>query len=434
MKLSIFLLFAAFSCVKSQGSTLVLLDNQVIRETHSIFFKSLQERGYNLSFKIADDASLVLSKYGEYLYENLIIFAPAVEEFGGTLNVETITQFIDDGGNVLVAGNSGTGDVLRELASECGFEVDEEGAYVIDHLNYDVNDEGQHTRLAISPENLIDSPIIVGSKKDAKPLLYQGTGILADPDNPLVLPLLTADSTAYSYVPDQPIKEYPHAVGKDTVLIAGLQARNNARVVFSGSLSFFSDEFFTSPVEKSRGGLKSDVAGNKEVAIAISQWVFKEHGQLRVRSVKHNKVGETKPPSAYTIMDDVVYKIEIDIKKNGQWEQFNADDIQLEFVRIDPFVRINLQKKGKEYEARFKIPDVYGVYQFKVDYDRVGYTRIYNTTQVSVRPLQHTQYERFISCAYPYYAGAFSMMAGVFLFSIVFLHIKDDDVKKSKGD
>jgi oligosaccharyltransferase complex subunit beta len=47
----------------------------------------------------------------------------------------------------------------------------------------------------------------VGSKKDAKPLLYQGTGILADPENPLVLPLLTADSTSYSYIPEQPIKE-----------------------------------------------------------------------------------------------------------------------------------------------------------------------------------------------------------------------------------
>ncbi|RZB40837.1 DUF1907 domain containing protein [Asbolus verrucosus] len=424
-----------FSYVKSQGNTLVLLDNQVIRETHSIFFKSLQERGYNLNFKIADDSSLVLSKYGEYLYDNLIIFAPAVEEFGGTLNVETITQFIDEGGNVLVAGNSATGDVLRELASECGFEVDEEGAFVIDHLNYDTSDEGQHTKLVISPDNLIDAPVIVGPKRDVKPLLYQGTGILADPENPLVLPFLTADSTSYSYIPEQPIKEYPHAVGKDTILIAGLQARNNARVVFSGSLLFFSDEFFMSSVAKSQGGLKSDMSGNQDVAIAISQWVFKEHGQLRVRSVEHSKVGEDKPPASYTIMDDVVYKIEIDILEKGQWKPFSADDIQLEFVRIDPFVRINLERKAlKEYEARFKIPDVYGVYQFKVDYDRVGYTRIYNTTQVSVRPLQHTQYERFISCAYPYYSGAFSMMIGVFLFSIVFLHLKDEDVKKSKND
>ena len=46
-------------------------------------------------------------------------------------------------GNVLVAGSSNSGDVLRELASEVGFEVDEEGASVIDHLNYDVNDLGK---------------------------------------------------------------------------------------------------------------------------------------------------------------------------------------------------------------------------------------------------------------------------------------------------
>lgn len=59
----------------------------------------------------------------------------------------------------------------------------------------------------ISADNLIDAPVIVGAKKGVAPLLYQGTGILADSENPLVLPLLTADSTAYSYLPDQPIKE-----------------------------------------------------------------------------------------------------------------------------------------------------------------------------------------------------------------------------------
>lgn len=435
MNLLIILLFSIISASFAQGPTLVLLDNQVIKETHSIFFRSLQERGYTLTFKIADDSSLVLSRYGEYLYKNLIVFAPTVEEFGGSLNVETITQFIDDGGNVLVAGSSVTGDVLRELASECGFEVDEEGAFVIDHLNYDITDEGQHTKLVISSENLIDAPVIVGNKKDISALLYQGTGILVDAENPLVLPLLTGDSTAYSYNPDQQIKEYPHAVGKDTVLIAGLQARNNARVVFSGSLSFFSDEFFTSPVQRAQGGKLIPVSGNEDVAVAISQWVFKEHGQLRVRSVKHHKVGEDKPPQAYTIMDDVVYTIEIDIFQDGQWKPFNANDIQLEFVRIDPFVRTTLQRKPSgEYEAKFKIPDVYGVYQFKVDYDRVGYTRLFSTTQVSVRPLQHTQYERFITSAYPYYTAAFSMMFGVFLFSFVFLHLKEDEGKKSKSE
>lgn len=101
---------------------------------------------------------------------------------------------------------------------------------------------------------------------------------------------------------------------------------------------------------------------------------------------------------------------------------------------------------------------MYGVFQFKVDYNRLGYTHLYSSTQVSrrqsvsgqsvsslglpprpatsvlfqvsVRPLQHTQYERFIPSAYPYYASAFSMMAGLFIFTIVFLHMKE----KEKSD
>ncbi|VDM82722.1 unnamed protein product [Strongylus vulgaris] len=44
---------------------------------------------------------------------------------------------------------------------------------------------------------------------------------------------------------------------------------------------------------------------------------------------------------------------------------------------------------------------------------------------VSVRPLLHTQYERFIRSAYPYYASSFSMMVGVVLFSFVFLYYRE---------
>jgi len=50
--------------------------------------------------------------------------------------------------------------------------------------------------------------------------------------------------------------QYPHAVGKNTLLISGLQARNNARVLFFGSLDFFSDETFNAPVQKASGGKK----------------------------------------------------------------------------------------------------------------------------------------------------------------------------------
>ena len=109
-----------------------------------------------------------------------------------------------------------TGDVLREIASESGFEADEEGNSVIDHLNFDVElDSGKHTLIAADPANLIDSEPIVGDKKALGPILYEGTGLMVDNENPLVLEILTASSTAYSHNPDEPISEYPHATGKN---------------------------------------------------------------------------------------------------------------------------------------------------------------------------------------------------------------------------
>lgn len=54
-----------------------------------------------------------------------------------------ITNFIDGGGNVMVAASSAIGEPIRELASECGVEFDEEGTAVIDHLNYDMSDTGK---------------------------------------------------------------------------------------------------------------------------------------------------------------------------------------------------------------------------------------------------------------------------------------------------
>lgn len=416
---------------KCGPSTLVLLDNLSVRESHSIFFKSLKDRGFELTVKTADDPSLSLVKYGEFLYDNLVLFSPSVEEFGGSIDNSAILNFIDTGGNVLIAADSNIGEPIRELASECGVEFDEEQTSVIDHMNYDISDNGKHTLIVADTKNLIDAPVITGSET-VNPLLFRGVGMIADNANPLVLDILHASSTAYSFNPDEKVTEYPHAVGKNTLLIAALQARNNARVVFFGSLEFFSNEFFTSSVQK-LGSQKYQKSGNEALAVSISQWVFKEKGVLKVGAVTH-KLVEGGTPAAYTILDNVEYTVEIDLLDNGKWVPFKASDIQLKFVRIDPFVITGLSQKDMDgrYFVHFMLPDVYGVYQFIVDYDRIGYTHLYSSTQVSVRPLQHTQYERFIPSAYPYYASAFSMMFGCFIFSIVFLHMKEEVKEKAE--
>ncbi len=419
---------------ESDKKTLVLVDNFLIKETHSMFFKSLKDRGHVLTFKSAEDSTLTLFKYGELLYDNLILFTPKVEEFGGKINKKAILDFIDEGGNLLLAAGSKPGVMLREIAVECGVEIDSpgsspHGSFVIDHFNYDKSDPS-HTLLAIDAENLIDAPVIVGPR-NVPPVLFQGIGLLVNNSNPLVLKLLTAYGTSYSFDPFANMDKTPNLIGKETTLIAAVQTRNNARAVFSGSVDFFSNEAFVSKISKI-DGKEYEKSSNADVSGYLSRWLFKETGVIRVKSVSHHLLGDQSPPMDYTITDMAVFEMELEQKVDDQWKPFSVKDLQLEFVRIDPFIRTNvpLVAEGR-YNVVFKIPDVYGVFKFLIDYKRIGYTSVFSSTQVSVRPLKHTQYERFIQSAYPYYFSAFSMMVGVFLFSFVFLHA-DFDKEKSE--
>ncbi|CAG9531793.1 unnamed protein product [Cercopithifilaria johnstoni] len=419
--------------VISAGKILVLVDNLNIRETHSIFLKSLKERGHQLTIKAADDQTLALTKYDEHLYDHLIIFAPGVDEFGGTISVKAITSFIDNGGNVLVTAGTRVGDALHDLAAENGFEFDEDRTAVIDHLNYDtVLDEGDHTTIVADPSSLLSAPMIIGKTRQVNPVLFRGVALIADKTNQLRLEILSASTTAYSFNPREKVEEYPGAVGRSTLLIGAIQARNNARVMLTGSIAMFSDAFMSANVSKYGSATKLQKSGNFELLTELSKWVFMEKGVLKVKSVSHHKVGEKNPPREYTILDNVEYEIEIEELNNGKWEAFRGDDVQLEFTRIDPFVRTTLKNYNGKLKTQFKIPDVYGVFKFMVDYRRIGYTHLLDVQQVSVRPLQHTQYERFIYSAYPYYVSAFSMMIGVILFSCVFLYHKEPskDIKK----
>jgi len=115
--------------------------------------------------------------------------------------------------------------------------------------------------------------------------------------------------------------------------------------------------------------------------------------------------------------------------EQGGWLPYRADDVQLEFVMLDPYVRTFLEHDGSGRFAKlFKIPDVYGVYKFRVMYRRPGLSTLAVNTQVSIRPFNHDEYERFIFSAFPYYASAFSMMAGFLVFAAFFLYSKPKPV------
>ncbi|XP_076168777.1 dolichyl-diphosphooligosaccharide--protein glycosyltransferase 48 kDa subunit-like [Ptiloglossa arizonensis] len=96
---------------------------------------------------------------------------------------------------------------------------------------------------------------------------------------------------------------------------------------------------------------KYEKFGNEIVATTIVQWVFKEKCAICISFIHHHKAGEFELPEVYIIMDDVIYSIDIQ-KLSG----------------------------NNCYEAKFKIPDIYGLYQFKVDYTCISLIHLYSTT------------------------------------------------------
>lgn len=420
------ILCAAFSEERpTDRRVLVLLDDLAIKSSHSIFFKSLETRGFDLDFKLADDPKLALQRYGQYLYDAVVLFAPTIDRFGGSVDAASLLEFVDSGHDLIMAADASASELIREIAVECGVDFDEDpAAMVIDHTNHAVSEiEGDHTLIA--SDDFINSEVIFGSKKIEAPVLFKGIGHSINPANNLVLKVLSASPAAYSANPKSKLSSPPTLTGSAISLVSVVQARNNARILISGSLSLFSDRFFRSGVQKAGTTTKYEKCGNEQFFTELSKWVFHERGHLKAVNVRHHKVGETDEPSMYRIKDDLVYYVEVYEWSGTSWEPYVADDLQIQFYMMSPYVLKTLSTNQKGlYYTTFKVPDVYGVFQFKVEYQRLGYTTLSLAKQIPVRPYRHNEYERFIPAAYPYYGASFSMMSGFFVFTLVYLYTK----------
>jgi oligosaccharyltransferase complex subunit beta len=116
------------------------------------------------------------------------------------------------------------------------------------------------------------------------------------------------------------------------------------------------------------------------------------------------------------------------------WSAYSGlDDLQLEFTMLDPHIRTALlpvEGKPGLYRTAFRIPDRHGVFKFVLDYRRRGWTTLKEDTTVPVVPPRHDGYRRFLSAAWPYYAGAMSTSVGFLIFAALWL--AGDDKKEHK--
>ncbi|XWS45370.1 hypothetical protein CRYUN_Cryun15aG0131000 [Craigia yunnanensis] len=404
---------------------LVLLDDFSLKSSHSIFFNSVKSRGFNLEFKLADDPTLSLQRYGQYLYDALILFSPSTERFGGSLDSAAVIDFVDSGHDLIVTADASATDLIKNIAIECGVDFDEDSsAMVIDHKSYAISGtEGDHTLIA--SDDFIQSDAILGKTKIEAPVLFKGIAHSVNAANGQVLKVLSASPSAYSANPESKLLSPPLLTGSAISLVSVVQARNNARIMITGSLDLFSNRLLRTTVQKAGSPDKYEKSGNEQFVTEISKWVFHDRGHLKAVNLKHQKVGETDEPAMYRIKDDLKFSVEIYEWSGKSWEPYVADDVQVQFYMMSPYVLKALSTNGKGlYDASFKVPDVYGVFQFKVDYHRLGYTSLSLSKQIPVRPFRHNEYERFITTAFPYYGASFTSMAGFFIFSILYLYNK----------
>lgn len=125
----------------------------------------------------------------------------------------------------------------------------------------------------------------------------------------------------------------------------------------------------------------------------------------------------------YRIRDEILYSLVVHSFVNGSWEAICFNDMQLEFVMLNPYIRktMTCDAKTGKHSALFVAPDDYGVFKFRVLYRRLnGYNAIHSEDQVSLRPFKQNEYERFILAAAPYYVTAISSMVAFFIFCVIF--------------
>jgi oligosaccharyltransferase complex subunit beta len=71
---------------------------------------------------------------------------------------------------------------------------------------------------------------------------------------------------------------------------------------------------------------------------------------IRVNSLKHNKQGSKWSgvnPENYRIKDDIEVHADIVTLEDGKWVPFQAKDVQLNFVMLDPLYIKTLEKSEK---------------------------------------------------------------------------------------
>ncbi|KAL3129421.1 dolichyl-diphosphooligosaccharide-protein [Cryptosporidium hominis] len=413
-----------------------------IKQKYSIFISNLVSAGHEITVKTynrySQEQDLELFLYDEFLYNNIIILDidnTDVHPSFPISYVPKILNFIDRGGNLMIFVdtiddtnlNIGENKAIIRLAKECaGIEFLPQNTRL-----FDVTTDGVGKSSKIFSNNFIESDAIFSPENFTKKgILYHGVGFSNSiPSNELVIPILTACHTCISVNNDIKSKSISlfgnyisSSTGEEIGLIMALQGRNGARATFTSDGKLCSDETIKSNSE------------NSKFCKDIFLWSFQQKGLIKIGEISHRKLNDSFETIVenydetlnYTVEDIVRFSAKFYKFSNDKWENYNSEDIQLEFTMLDPYIRTYLKQSEEEsrsstFSSTFKIPEVWGVYKFVINHKRIGYNTISYESITTVRNFRHDQNERFNISAMPYYSAFILTIISFCYFTLLFI-------------
>jgi oligosaccharyltransferase complex subunit beta len=263
------LAFAVAAKSSAGDSVLVVLDSSVDRDSYSIFFDGLTERGYNLTFRSSKDTKPVVIEDDVAQFAHVVVFAPDSKsmyllsmrhiylsqlnsDLAQDLTPQALVSLLSKGTNLLLALSPKKQTVINSLASEFSLILPPPGTPLVSHF------PERDTPSTVVPVSLVSSNPILSSA--TSPVWFSGVPFAYSP-NPLLVPILSAP--AESFAADTTSDAGADAVvesadkggeglwaGSQMALVAGFQTTNGARAAFIGGVEVFSDEFIQKPAVK----------------------------------------------------------------------------------------------------------------------------------------------------------------------------------------
>jgi Oligosaccharyltransferase 48 kDa subunit beta len=265
-------------------------------------------RGYSITFASPRDSTLSLFYLGERSHDHILVLPPSGKAYGDALSPKKILDFVNADGNVLLAlsGEKGTPAAISSLLLEMDVALPaDRQSVVVDHFGYDSSASEQHDVLVVDAPTAIRSDVKNYFGGDLPLAVPHAVGQALGNENPLLVPILRAPSTAYTHNPKDTEDDDTDGfvTGSQIALVSAMQARNSARFTVLGSEEMLWDQWFDATVTH---GTEKSKTGNRAFAKQLTEWTFGEVGVVKVGELHHNGSDQELDPTIYRIKSDVV--------------------------------------------------------------------------------------------------------------------------------